>query len=453
MPDSGVASSVIADIRALSRREQIGLVLFLLIAVFINADQQALAPNLVAIQTEFGVTDFDIGVMTGTFFVVGALIGVLLGRGTDTWRNRKLLLLVVILLDEIPCLLTAFVRTYEQLFVVRVLTGLGIMGSFPLLYAVFGDYFRRENRNFGNAVIGVLYTLGIVLGQLVAGAMGPVYGWRAPFLALSLPNFAFAILFFAVGDLPQRGGAEAPIREKLRSGAVLDAIPLIREYTHTMRRPAVAFAIIQGIFGSIAGGMLALFMAKHFQTYFGWSVPQSVGIVTIMALGGLAGSVFGGYAGGRLYRRAGKLVPLFCAGTTLSGALLIEVLLSLSPQTSQAIVGTIGVAASALIFMTIPNLKAVMTNLVSPEQRGIAFSLLGLTDDLGQALGPLFGGSVTALGLSLASALKIGAAIWIPCAALWFMIAWKYESGERAADVDIDRAASLMRTPTTEAHD
>jgi hypothetical protein len=57
------------------------------IAALIHADEQALAPNLAAIQKEFGVSEYDIGLMKGTFFIVGAIIGVLIGRKTDVVRE------------------------------------------------------------------------------------------------------------------------------------------------------------------------------------------------------------------------------------------------------------------------------------------------------------------------------------------------------------------------------
>lgn len=444
----GLLSSLGDDLRLLSRRQKWGLVLLVSIAVLINADQQALAPNLVAIQREFGVSDYDIGLMTGTFFIVGAIVGVLIGRKTDLVRNRKYLVVVVTMLSGIPCLLTAFVKTYHQLFTARVLTSFGVIGAFPILYALMGDYFRKENRNFGNAAVGMLYTLGIVFGQLVAGWLGPPLGWRTPFLVLSLPNFILILLFALSCDVPQRGAAEDAIRERMRRGYVLSRRARLRNYLATIRRPAVALAILQGIPGSIAGGMLSLFIVKFLQIRLAWDVERAASIVALMALGGLVGSILGGYAGGYLYRRDPRSVPIFCAVTTILGASCLEFLLYFPAWAPEWCFIPIAVVGSALIFVTIPNLKAVLTNLTSPERRGVVFSLLGVTDDLGDALGPFVGGVLSA-SWGLGAALRIGAALWFPCALFWFLIALGYGKGEVAADNEIlDAAATMAKLPT-----
>ena len=45
----------------------------------------------------------------------------------------------------------------------------------------------------------------IALGQIMAGTVGPAYGWRLPFLLAAAPAILLALLLVATVDEPERG--------------------------------------------------------------------------------------------------------------------------------------------------------------------------------------------------------------------------------------------------------
>jgi MFS family permease len=111
------------------------------------------------------------------FFVLGAPIALLVGALTDSF-NRRNLFVAVIALGEGPCLATAYVKTYPQLFAMRALTGISIGGSLPLLYSLLGDLVPPARRSAVSAGVGIAQGAGIALGQILAGYLGSQYGWR-----------------------------------------------------------------------------------------------------------------------------------------------------------------------------------------------------------------------------------------------------------------------------------
>ena len=111
------------------------------------------------------------------FFVLGAPIALLVGALTDTF-NRRNLFVAVIVLGEGPCLATAYVRTYGQLFAMRALTGISIGGSMPLLYSLLGDLVPPARRSAVSAGVGIAQGAGIAVGQVLAGYLGSPHGWR-----------------------------------------------------------------------------------------------------------------------------------------------------------------------------------------------------------------------------------------------------------------------------------
>ncbi len=122
-------------------RARIVLFLMLFMMVFLNADQMVMSPNIGEIEAEFGITKADIGLIQGSFTIVGALVSLVWGFLADKY-NRKLLLLLSVLVGEIPCFLSAFVQSFPQLFITRALTGIGVGALFPVVFSVAGDTFK-----------------------------------------------------------------------------------------------------------------------------------------------------------------------------------------------------------------------------------------------------------------------------------------------------------------------
>ena len=133
--------------------------------------------------------------------------------------DRMLLSAWTIGLGEGACFAAYFLRTYQHLYVCRALTGLSLGGALPLMYSVLGDWFSAEDRHFVTTVVGMGIGLGTALGQGIAGFVGPRFGWRVPFLIVSIPALACAILLaFTVRD-PERGGMEKAELERIREVA------------------------------------------------------------------------------------------------------------------------------------------------------------------------------------------------------------------------------------------
>jgi predicted MFS family arabinose efflux permease len=181
------------------------------------ADQNLLAPNLSTIAKEFHFNDMERDYYLGGhialgFFVVGAPASYVIGMIADCTSSsssvaisRSTLFALTIILGEGSCLSTYFVRNYTQLYVTRILTGISVGGAIPIIYSLLGDIFPPHDRPFVTAIVGMGTGCGIALGQGIAGWIGPIYGWRTPFLIISIPAILCAILIALFVPEPQRG--------------------------------------------------------------------------------------------------------------------------------------------------------------------------------------------------------------------------------------------------------
>eukprot|EP00804_Cyclotella_cryptica_P019486 CCRYP_006647-RA/>CCRYP_006647-RA protein AED:0.03 eAED:0.03 QI:236/1/1/1/1/1/5/2686/610 len=200
--------------------------LYLLTTSLLFADQNLLSPNLSLIAAEFHLTDQQRDAQLGgdiaiAFFMVGVPASLLVGCLADAMDRRGLLFLGVVLVGEGACMATYWVQTYRQLYWCRAVTGCSVGGALPLMYSVLGDYYGPGERGWVSGAIGMGCGIGISLGQGVAGFLGPRFGWRMPFLVVSIPAVMGALMvWLCVGEV-ERGGSE---KQSISFGAERRAI-------------------------------------------------------------------------------------------------------------------------------------------------------------------------------------------------------------------------------------
>lgn len=77
--------------------------------------------------------------------MIGGIVSLIVGYFADT-VNRTILFSVLVFIGELSCLLTFWTRTYAQLFVCRIFTGISIGGSVPCIFSLLGDLYPVSQR-------------------------------------------------------------------------------------------------------------------------------------------------------------------------------------------------------------------------------------------------------------------------------------------------------------------
>lgn len=393
------------------------LFLLLFMMVFLNADQMVMSPNMGEIEAEFGITKADIGLIQGSFTIVGALISLLWGFFADKY-NRKLLLLLSVLVGEIPCFLSAFVQTFPQLFVARALTGIGVGALFPVVFSYAGDAFKESQRAKVNSFLSTAISLGAIVGMVIAGFTGASLGWRIPFIIVSLPNILLALLFFLFAEEPKRGAAEVAVGDLVNKGANYIGKVRLSDYKNLFKVKTNLILFIQGILGTIPWGAIPYYLVNFFETSKNLSKESATMIFIFFGVGNVLGIFFGGLIGGLLYKKKPSYMPFFSGIMTIIGTFVALLALNFPPVEGAGgfvMLGALGMVAAASASMTGPNMKTMLMNVNPPENRGRIFSIFNLTDSLGTGFGQFFAGTLaTAVG-SLGVAMNVSALFWLPC--------------------------------------
>jgi len=439
-------------------RSRLTLALFVGLVALLYADQNLMAPNLTAMGQEFGFTRAQIDQRLGAdinlmFWMLGGVVTLGIGYLTDRADltrvvSRKLLLCLVALGGQLACLASGLVHSYEQLYWARALTGLGIGGSFPLIYSLIGDYFPPERRASANATIGLAMGLGIAGGQLSAGMLGSAHGWRMPFLCVAVPGMVLNVLFLLIAREPQRGAHEAALKDFLASGNVYEERIRLADLPLLLRLRTNTLILLQALPGSVPWGVFFVYLNDYYAHDKGFSVPDATLLIMMMGAAAIAGGFVGGLMGQRLHNRGARLMPLMCAITTVAATVPMALLINypVGPQTSLAGPCVVGVLTGFLAAMTAPNIYTMLINVNPPERRGAAFSLLNLFNDLGRGFGAwVVGGMAATLGR--VTAFHVANLMWLGCGLALLALVWLFPREEaalqkRLADIAAARTAT-----------
>jgi MFS family permease len=140
-----------------------------------------LIPTLVAL---WGLTTLQAGTL-GTAALIASAIG---GFGTGLLADRfgrVRLLQIAILWYALFTFLSGFVTSYEQLFVMRILQGLGFGGEWAAGAVLIGETIRSEHRGKAVGCMQSAYAVGwglaALLSTIALTALPQDYAWRVMF--------------------------------------------------------------------------------------------------------------------------------------------------------------------------------------------------------------------------------------------------------------------------------
>lgn len=431
-------------------REVMTLTLLVLMSVFLFADMNAINPVVTDIMAEYQIDESSIGVIGSAFTLVGAIVSIIFGLLADR-TSRKWLLVFVVLVGEIPCFLTGipyFTQTYNQLLVLRIMTGLGVGGIFPITFSLIGDYFNAKHRAMASALVGTAWGIGQMAGGILAGFLAGPYGWRFPFLVAAAPNFLLVPLFLLIAREPVRGGQEEQVKELLAQGKEYKEKIRLADLKYVLTNKTNILGYVQGIPGSLPWGILPFYLIAYYEVVQGFSKEMATTIFTLFGVGATIGGILGAWAGQVVYKKDPRYMALLSGGTVLAGIIPTMFLLNMTWPTDPGFVDWLipvafALFSGALITVAGPNIKAILLNVNPPEHRGTVFALHNIFDGIGKGVGPFIGGLLIA-SAGYTFTVYFSALMWIPCGLLYLAIYWTIKKDLRYVEQHLDEKAAKI---------
>lgn len=312
----------------------------------------------------------------------------------------------------------------------------------------------------------------------MSGALGPHYGWRLPFLVISVPALVCGLLVATTATEPARGDQEEEVLlARARHGQGLGAAgatgsdgtrsagppsrldssgdtfadksspprhtrdcasePAYSEHidwakvSTLLHTPSVLLCIFQGLPACIPWGVFWVFLNDYLSEDRGLKVHQATGVLTVFGVGTVVGVLSGGALGKWLYMKDKRYQCLLMGASTALSLLPILLLFNAPAKESynNGFLFVVAFCAGWLMSITGVNVKIVLQNVTSPETRGTAFALHSIFNDLSKGGGPaLVAAWIMAMGRK--AALNLAATMVLPAAVSLFLLALFVESDE-----------------------
>ncbi len=346
-------------------------------------------PLLAPFADRYGFSAAQIGVLFSAYPVCQLVAGPILGRLSDRYGRRPLLVYSQAG-TALSFVILGLSRDFRVMLLARMLDG-ATGGNFLVAQAYIADVTPPEKRSHGLGLMGMAFGLGFVLGPLLGGAILtlPVpddWRLRVPFLVAAL--FSTAAWLLVLFRLPESQGTRAGAHESAR-------VISWRGVVDTATLPGVGRLIAVGFIAVFAfaayEGTFALFLKRR----MGWDERTAsfafagMGLLTALVQGGLIrrlaprfgeaklvlaglGLAFVGFAGLALGTNAAALgggMALVACGQGLASPSLGGLLSRATPRNEQGAV--FGVYASAqtlarMVSYTISNVLLGKLALAAP---------------------------------------------------------------------------------------
>ena len=416
-----------------------------------------LIPSYSAVKEEFDVPESLLAVPDAFFVLISAFFSLLWGYYTDRIDRTKVIMAGAFSWT-FGMLLTAFSFNYLMLISSRMLSGAGLGCVLPVGYSIISDAIPPDERSGWFGTLAILSSISNGIGQALSSFIGPILGWRFPFLLLSgISIFIVFLLFFI--KIPQRGASEDELVDLAQMNLEYSYKIAKKDLSKIVKKKTNKYLIAQNFFSIIPGTIIIFFLTSMLNLHYLYEIPSTIRLQTatilagILGIGYIVGNLTLSKLGDVLFRKNKKnRTRLATICLTFSVPFFIITLLMIEPvevsmleitypdpiQTTEIteymvltlieifskypnyiyyfIFGLLGTILSA---GPVANRNAVMIDINLPEHRGTSVSFLNLSEQVGKGLTLLISYFLISLFGGIYNMMFVSAVFWIPAIVLW----------------------------------
>ncbi len=178
----------------------------LVVYVFNFLDRQIVNILAEPIRKDLGLSDTQIGLMTGLAFALFyTFLGLPIARYADRpTTDRGRLIAIALAVWSLMTALCGMTTNFVQLLLARIGVGVGEAGCTPAAHSLIADRVPAERRASAMAFYALGIPLGSLLGMVIGGYLADWIGWRTAFLLVGTPGVLLALVVLALVRDPPR---------------------------------------------------------------------------------------------------------------------------------------------------------------------------------------------------------------------------------------------------------
>jgi len=345
------------------------------------AERQVVPILFPGIREELALSDTQLGVIGGVAFsFIYAISSFAFGRAADR-SLRRTVIVVGLVLRSLATASGGLATGFGSLFAARFLTGIGEASLFPAAMSLLAERFPAASRGRAMGIFGSAAALGGGLGVALGGLLAEHFGWRSVFVVYGVSGFV--LVPFVLGVPESRRSLPDSEKESARD-VVIDLLGDVRLL--------VLWAAGTLTFG--AGMAYSAWVPSFLVREHGFQVAQAGYVFGLaVVVGGVAGSLLGGFAADRAARRrlAGQLDVSVLAALIAFPCALASVLTSWAPAYI-----TFAILTPVAVFAFFPAMQTMLVEIVPAHRHGLAYAVnILFLGGIGSAFGPYVIGAIS----------------------------------------------------------
>lgn len=360
-------------------KENPTLLIIAVVAIVNALGYGIIIPVLYSYSQRFGLSDFGNGLLFAVFSIFQFLATPLIGRLSDKYGRRPLLVLSIAG-TALSFVLMAVAPNAAVLFIARALDGL-TAGNLPVAQAVISDTTKPADRAKGFGLIGASFGFGFVFGPVIS-ALTVGYSPTLPFWIAA--GIAMIGTLITATKLPETNKHRGQVKE----GKLFDFPKL----WHTLFDPNVGVTFVITLLYTLAFSLFIYAFQPYAVKVLLLSAPQISGIFTTIGIVGLVTQMW-------LVNRVSERWGIKRAFAWALAALAISFLLSFKAFNFYSFLGVMVILAVANGIVQ-PLINTILSREADDKSQGSIMGLNTAYASIGQIVGPILGGAAAVRSVS-----------------------------------------------------
>jgi len=351
-------------------------VLLFLLYMFDYIDRTVVTSMFSSIEADLGISHTQSGMLVSAVYWAIVLLTFPVSIIVDRWSRTKTIAIMAVVWS-LATALCALTGNFIQLFLARMLIGVGEAGYAPGGSAMISGLYPIEKRSKMMGLWNASIPLGTAIGVFLGGIIATHLGWKYAFGLVAFPGLIVAILFFFVKDYKT---VDLSFFDKRNNKVKMERKDIFREFLSR-------YSIIYTYFGITASIFVTTSLLTWLPTYFQISRDLAQDMASsIMALA-LVGAPLGGIVADKWRRTNINARLLLPALSTLVSAVLLFLGLFLFRGIVQYITFLV---MGVTIMMFISGAASVTQDVIHPGLRATSYSIAVVVQNLlGASMAPI----------------------------------------------------------------
>ncbi len=333
---------------------------------------------------DLGMDESDYAIMLNVFMITYALGKFLSGKLYDMIGTR-MGFVVSIVVWSVASIFHAFARGLVSLTFFRALLGLGEAGNWPGAVKSNGEWFPIKQRAIAQGIFNAGASLGSVIAPVLIAFLYSQYGWRSTYIIIGAVGLLWVIPWLFINKAqPEK---HPWITEEEQKLILADRIALKDDVKEEKGLSVMKILSYKESWGVLASRffiepiwwLFVGWMPLYLHSEFGFSIEEIGSTIWLSYVGGMAGSILGGWYCGKLMETksvdAARKITITIGGALIFAGLL-GIIFLVNENNPMTFIYIVGVVLFGFQF-AIGNIQTISSDLFRGPSVGTLAGLAG----------------------------------------------------------------------------